>query len=348
MTNQTYSAAALAAQLNVPRTTINDWLSRYEDYIDVEMLGKRKVYSRRSLEVLQAVQRLRDEGKSGSEISVFLSQNFGINPEVTVEPAAPAAPAPEEEPTAPPMPEMPGDFTAVENDLENPQLPALQQFERSAMELTSFIAELREQHQKSVRRSRTVIFLMLVFIVLLLGAAAGLIQAVRMQMAERQYETAQMQENMQKMANGFTAELQAQEKARRNERAESARSIKSLQDELIRQQEARAAEAVRLARQIAEDRKAWQKMQEKREKLLTEKSAAEQKILMDKMAADARKSQAQLDAVKAELAAAAKRLQELTGQLNQLNENGGIGGGAIAPSAAGVGPQVPAQNKVAQ
>lgn len=346
MTNQTYSAAALAAQLNVPRTTINDWLSRYEDYIDVEMLGKRKVYSRRSLEVLQTVQRLRDEGKSGSEISVFLSQNYGINPEVSVESAAAAAPA--EEPVVPPMPEMTGDFTAVENDPENPQLPALQQFERSAMELTSFIAELREQHQKSVRRSRTVIFLMLVLIVLLLGAAAGLVQAVRMQMAERQYETARMQENMQKMANGFTAELQAQEKARRNERAESARSIKSLQDELIRQQEARAAEAVRLARQIAEDRKAWQKMQEKREKLLSEKSAAEQKILMDKIAEDARKSQAQLDAVKAELAAASKRLQELTGQLDQLNENGGIGGGAIAPSAAGVGPQVPAQNKVAQ
>jgi membrane protein involved in colicin uptake len=216
------------------------------------------------------------------------------------------------------------------------------------MELTGFIAELREQHQRSVYRSRVVIFLMLLLIVLLLGAAAGLVQAIRMQMAERQYETARMQENMQKMASGFTAELQAQEKARQNERAEAARSIKSLQDELIRQQKARAAEAARLARQIAEDRKAWQKMQEKREKLLSEKSAAEQKILMDKMAEDARKSQAQLDAVKAELAAASKRLQELTGRLNQLNENGGIGGGAIAPSAAGVGPQVPAQNKVAQ
>jgi membrane protein involved in colicin uptake len=153
---------------------------------------------------------------------------------------------------------------------------------------------------------------------------------------------------MQKMASGFTAELQAQEKARQNERAESARSIKSLQDELIRQQEARAAEAVRLARQIAEDRKAWQKMQEKREKLLSEKSAAEQKILMDKMAEDARKSQAQLDAVKAELAAASKRLQELSGQLNQLNENSTVGGGGIAPSASGVGPQSPAVNKVEQ
>jgi membrane protein involved in colicin uptake len=153
---------------------------------------------------------------------------------------------------------------------------------------------------------------------------------------------------MQKMASGFTAELQAQEKARQNERAEAARSIRSLQDELIRQQKARAAEAARLARQIAEDRKAWQKMQDKREKLLTEKSAAEQKLLMDKMAADARQSQAQLEAVKAELAAASKRLQELSGQLDKLNENSTVGGGDIAPSAAGIGPQIPAGNKVAQ
>ena len=346
MTNQTYSAAALAAQLNVPRTTINDWLSRYEDFIDVEMLGKRKVYSQRSLEVLQTVQRLRDEGKTGVEISLFLSQNYGINPEVTVE-SAPAA-APEVEKNVAPAPAVPENMPQTEESADEPQLPAIQQFERSAMELTGFIAELREQHQRSVHRSRVVIFLMLLLIVLLLGAAAGLVQAVRMQMAERQYETARMQENMHKMASGFTAELQAQEKARQNERAEAARSIKSLQDELIRQQKARAAEAARLARQIAEDRKAWQKMQDKREKLLTEKSAAEQKLLMDKMAADARQSQAQLEAVKAELAAASKRLQELSGQLDKLNENSTVGGGGIAPSAAGIGPQIPAGNKVAQ
>ena len=346
MTNQTYSAAALAAQLNVPRTTINDWLSRYEDFIDVEMLGKRKVYSQRSLEILQTVQRLRDEGKTGAEISVFLSQNYGINPEVTVEPAKPA-PA-EEEKTVAPSVAVPENPPQTEESASEPQLPAIQQFERSAMELTGFIAELREQHQRSVSRSRAMIFLMLILIVLLLGAAAGLVQAIRMQMAERQYETARMQENMQKMATGFTAELQAQEKARQNERAESARSIKSLQEELIRQQKARAAEAARLARQIAEDRKAWQKMQDKREKLLTAKSAAEKKILMDKMAAEASKSQAQLEAVKAELAAAAKRLQELSGQLDKLNENSSVGGGAIAPSAAGIGPQMPAVNKVAQ
>ena len=58
--------------------------------------------------------------------------------------------------------------------------------------------------------------------------------------------------------------------------------------------------------------------------------------------------QAQLDAVKAELAAASKRLQELSGQLNQLNENSTVGGGAIAPSAAGLGPHSPAADKVAQ
>ena len=138
MTNQTYSAAALAAQLNVPRTTINDWLSRYEDFIDVEMLGKRKVYSQRSLEVLQAVQRLRDEGKNGTEISVFLSQNYGINPEVTVEPAKPAAA--DEEKTAAPSLAVPENLPQTDETSAEPQLPAIQQFERSAMELTSFIA----------------------------------------------------------------------------------------------------------------------------------------------------------------------------------------------------------------
>ena len=32
MSQETYSVAALAAAVGVPRTTINDWLSRYADY----------------------------------------------------------------------------------------------------------------------------------------------------------------------------------------------------------------------------------------------------------------------------------------------------------------------------
>ena len=42
MEQEFYSAAALAAALNVPRTTINDWLTRYENYIDVQQNGKRR------------------------------------------------------------------------------------------------------------------------------------------------------------------------------------------------------------------------------------------------------------------------------------------------------------------
>ena len=45
MSNTTYSVAALAAALNVPRTTVNDWLAKYESFIDATAVGKRKVYS---------------------------------------------------------------------------------------------------------------------------------------------------------------------------------------------------------------------------------------------------------------------------------------------------------------
>ena len=45
MDKTTYSAAGLATALGVPRTTINDWLTRYENYIDSETIGKRKVYA---------------------------------------------------------------------------------------------------------------------------------------------------------------------------------------------------------------------------------------------------------------------------------------------------------------
>ena len=65
MSNATYSVAALAAALNVPRTTVNDWLAKYENFIDATAVGKRKVYSARTLTVLQEVAKLRDMGKTG-------------------------------------------------------------------------------------------------------------------------------------------------------------------------------------------------------------------------------------------------------------------------------------------
>ena len=104
MAQATYSAAALAAAVGVPRTTINDWLSRYEDYIDSISVGKRKVYSEESLKILQEIASLRDSGKSSAEIEAVLAGKHGVKPEVaseepsrtavSAEPAPAAAPAP--------------------------------------------------------------------------------------------------------------------------------------------------------------------------------------------------------------------------------------------------------------
>ena len=40
---KTYSIVELAEMLNVPRTTLNDWLTRFYQYIECETRGKRRV-----------------------------------------------------------------------------------------------------------------------------------------------------------------------------------------------------------------------------------------------------------------------------------------------------------------
>ena len=52
MESRTYLASDLAGELGLPRSTINDWLVRYADYLEVETRGKRKVYSEKSLRML--------------------------------------------------------------------------------------------------------------------------------------------------------------------------------------------------------------------------------------------------------------------------------------------------------
>ena len=334
MEQEFYSAAALAAALNVPRTTINDWLTRYENYIDVQQNGKRKVYSARSLKVLEEIASMRDAGKSGVEIENFLAGKHGITPEVAPEKPA-AAPrskskAPAEKPAA--------ENASIPAEDDSVQLPAVKEFERSAIELTSFIAELRRQQQVSARRSRAAVFLLLAIIIILLGAGAVLVQAVRIHFAERQYEAMVMRENMTKLTDTFNNELKNMEKARRTEQAAAAASVKALKDELFALQKARAAEVARLEKQLANDRAAWQKLQAKREKDLQAKSAAERKLLLEKMEQDAAASKVQLDALKSELVSAGKSLAELSIQLEKLNSKP-----ALAPAPAPV--TVPAAEK---
>ena len=311
MSNVTYSVAALAAALDVPRTTVNDWLTRYEGFIEAVAVGKRKVYSERTLAVLQEVARLRDQGKTGAEIESALEQSLGITPEI----------APEKTENPEPVAEDPApagekaDAPAEENSAS--QLPAVKKFEENAMELAAFIAELRKEQVANKKRSRLTAFMLLLVIIVLIAALGAAVQAVRMQFAQRQLEAVRMQQTLEKLNKDFSAELKAQEKLRLQERLAAEKSAALLKNELVKLQQASSDEVKRLSQQLAADRKAMQKELLKQEKALKNKSEAERKVLLEKMAKDSAAAQAQLNALKDELAAAGKTLQELNKKLEE-------------------------------
>ena len=91
MDGKNYTVMELAEQIGVPRTTINDWLSRYSMYIDTVPQGKRKVYPETALAVLREVAALRSAGKAFAEIETELAAKHPIQ----------AVPLPPQEEAAP-------------------------------------------------------------------------------------------------------------------------------------------------------------------------------------------------------------------------------------------------------
>jgi hypothetical protein len=76
-----FSVSELADALNVPRTTVNDWLSRYSQYIDFRMQGKRKIYLEGTLKVLEEISELRNSGMSSFDIEEELVKRHPLNVE---------------------------------------------------------------------------------------------------------------------------------------------------------------------------------------------------------------------------------------------------------------------------
>jgi len=76
-----YTVMELAELVGVPRTTINDWLSRYSQYIDFKMQGKRKIYVDSSLTVLREISELRNSGLSSFDIEGELAKRHPVRAE---------------------------------------------------------------------------------------------------------------------------------------------------------------------------------------------------------------------------------------------------------------------------
>ena len=79
MDGKNYTVMELAEKIGVPRTTINDWLGRYCQYIDTVVQGKRKVYPESALNVLREIATLRNSGKGFADIETELSAKHPIH-----------------------------------------------------------------------------------------------------------------------------------------------------------------------------------------------------------------------------------------------------------------------------
>lgn len=74
------SVMDLAARVGVPRTTINDWLTKYSIFITSIPQGKRKVYPENTIEILKEIGELRSSGLSFQEIEKHLAKAHFVHP----------------------------------------------------------------------------------------------------------------------------------------------------------------------------------------------------------------------------------------------------------------------------
>lgn len=226
--NNFYSVSDLATKLNVPRTTINDWLKKFDRYIDFEIRGRRKVYTEASLDVLKIISASKDKGQSIAELEKELAAKCAIRPEIST-----ISDEPEE-----------NTETQVPQSAENlPSIPApdimqaLQQaFERCGQDL-----EKHARAQDHIRRRGFLLVALL--LVLLLGAACATLlllgqlltlressKTLEMRLASSKEETRLLRKNTQK-------EFQRMAKKVESAGISGTRAVAALQEKLTAQRQ---------------------------------------------------------------------------------------------------------------
>ena len=172
-----FLASDLSQELGLPRSTINDWLTRYAEYLESENRGKRRFYSEKSLSILREIAELRNAGNSSFEIEQQLAARYGIRPEVA-HPEEPEVAAPEESAATPPAPEdnpaaLPGDGETL--PMLRPAFDEMSsQFTREFTALAGKFEELERERRRMLRRmwgAGLAIMAAGLLLLLLLGAA---------------------------------------------------------------------------------------------------------------------------------------------------------------------------------
>ena len=329
--NRRFLASDLSQELELPRSTINDWLTRYAEYLESENRGKRRFYSEKSLNILREIAELRNAGKSSFEIEQQLAARYGIRPEVA-HPEEPET-AVAEAPTAPRDPEENSASAPGEGETLPMLRPAFDemssQFTREFTALAAKFEELERERRRMFRRmwfAGLAIMAAALLLLLLLGAAlwtlhgkferskaestaamatltrdgeklSGQLESIR---AEQRRET----EKLGVMLDRSRADFQRNAERLGSELAEQRRSFDRRIAELNRNAEEKLrAETLRLKEEFAR----------KQQQELREQAAAYEKKL--------REAEAGVAAAKGDADRARKESDELRHRLEQLEKS---------------------------
>ena len=339
---KSFLVSDLANALGVPRTTINDWLKRYDRYLTTEMAGKRKIYTIESFEVLKMVNLMRNEGKSAAQIESELAKKFAIRAdEVAAETAVkeekiPAAPA-AEKPVAP--------------EEESPALPALhrEEFDRFLGSMESF-----SRYEKSRRRSAVYVWSFIALLALfavvtawylaqllnLQNANSARLNRMMVENAAARVEAVKNQESAAAVLNAhkkeiadLRSELAASGKREAAASLEAQKQIKNATRDILK---VISESDARHRKQSEELKKSFENELKKREEAVKTKEAAvkaaEEKFF---------RSSKELEAAKSEAAELRRQLEKVKSELEKTkNAPAGQAGASVsAPdhSAAGAG-----------
>lgn len=273
MSRKTYSISELAIQLNLPRTTINDWLKNFAPYLEYEMKGKRKEYNQNALSVLKNISQWKNDGKSASAIQKLLEENYGIAGEVATE--------------LPPENPAPASPVAAENTTDSGEL---MQVVHSDLEmLLANVEQLNEKRIKSTRRAAW--FSLFIMLLILLGVAAvgyfiylNMIQMQQQNIAAKEQYARQISDlqkenkhqleelnklrklELDKLSSDFDIRNKKFQQEIKEQKEELARSFKELEKSVANRRE---AEIIKLRESFAARQKATLEKLIRKEKELT-------------------------------------------------------------------------------
>lgn len=321
-----YTVMELAERVGVPRTTINDWLSRYAPYIDFTMQGKRRIYSENTLSVLLRISQLRSSGASSFQIEGELAASYAVHPETAEEAPAPTDPVKKEEkpetvPSEPASPEaetVAAEAAAKPAENDHPEPPASAETALvpnpaadPAVLLGERFREMLEKMDKMEKRTRSsarwawFFFFFAAILTILVGAAGFFAHRL---LRDMEKEASEKNAELARLTAG-TQSMREQMETKNDELARLTAGAQSMREQLETLQKGLAAQEREFHAALQENRDSYEKRRE-----------AELAAQKDRFAAERLELIRQLEASQKEAKEAKAREEQLRKEAKEREE----------------------------